>query len=32
VWVEYFHDAPAEAGEGNVVVHTYREESGAGAK
>lgn len=25
VWVEYFHDAPAEAGEGNIRVHLYRE-------
>ena len=25
VWVEYFHDAPAEAGEGNIVIHLYRE-------
>jgi|GEM_PF-1831811 len=26
VWVEYHHDAPAEAGENNIIVHLYREE------
>ena len=26
VWVEYHHDAPADAGENNIVVHLYREE------
>lgn len=26
VWIEYHHDAPAEAGDGNIVVHLYREE------
>lgn len=26
VWVEYFYDAPAEAGEDNIVVHLYRED------
>jgi hypothetical protein len=25
VWVEYHYDAPAEPGEGNIVVHLYRE-------
>jgi hypothetical protein len=25
VWVEYFYDAPAEMGEGNIRVHLYRE-------
>jgi hypothetical protein len=25
VWVEYFHDAPADVGQNNIVVHTYRE-------
>jgi hypothetical protein len=25
VWVEYHHDAPADAGENNIVVHLYRE-------
>jgi hypothetical protein len=25
VWVEYFYDAPAEAGENNIRVHLYRE-------
>ena len=25
VWVEYVHDVPAEPGEGNIVVHLYRE-------
>ncbi len=25
VWVEYYHDAPAEPGEDNIVVHLYRE-------
>lgn len=26
VWIEYHHDAPAEAGENNIVVHLYQEE------
>ena len=26
VFVEYHHDAPAEAGDGNIIVHLYREE------
>jgi hypothetical protein len=26
VWVEYHYDAPAEAGENNIVVHFYHEE------
>ncbi len=26
VWVEYFYDAPAEPGNGNIVVHTFEEE------
>ncbi|MCC6422566.1 MAG: hypothetical protein IT447_03740 [Phycisphaerales bacterium] len=25
VWVEYHHDAPAEAGDENIVLHLYRE-------
>jgi len=25
VWVEYHHDAPAEKGKGNIVVHLYQE-------
>jgi hypothetical protein len=25
VWVEYFYDAPAEAGENNIRIHLYRE-------
>lgn len=25
VWVEYFHDAPAEPGDGNILLHLYRE-------
>lgn len=27
VWVEYFYDAPAEAGEDDICVHLYREEN-----
>jgi hypothetical protein len=26
VWVEYFHDAPAEPGENNICIHLYREQ------
>jgi len=26
VWVEYHYDAPAEPGDGNIVLHIYREE------
>ncbi len=26
VWVDYHHDAPAAAGDGNIIVHLYREE------
>jgi hypothetical protein len=26
IWIEYFHDAPAAAGEDNILVHLYREE------
>lgn len=25
VWIEYYHDGPADPGEGNIVVHLYRE-------
>jgi hypothetical protein len=25
VWIEYHHDAPAEAGENNIRLHLYRE-------
>ena len=25
VWVEYFYDEPAEAGENNIRLHLYRE-------
>ncbi len=27
VWIEYHYDAPAEPGDGNIVVHLYREGS-----
>jgi hypothetical protein len=25
VWVEYYHDVPADAGDENIVLHLYRE-------